>query len=326
MTEGPSSAGPLPAVDRVQKWLRTLPGYGHASVESITLLSDGYSHVTCRLTMTNAPLQVAVLRVQPQRGIFEPYDVLREGEVLRRLATTAVPVPQVLASEADPAVLGAPFLLLEWIDAPHIPLPSPETDFASYMAGLSAFATALVAVHTVDWRAAGLGFLGVPASPTDAFVIEVENIARRMNAFGCQREPLLNQALAMLRKPTLTSGRLALCQGDPNIFNYLLRDGQIAAIVDWEQARISDPRSDIGQLGALGHLKGAPFGPARDMAFVQLYEISAGETLVDLELFRALWLFQLGVIYFGMKQLSTIEPWFQWPQIRELLTLSLAEL
>ncbi len=73
------------------------------------------------MKLTDAPVAAAVLRIQPTRGIFEPYNILREGEVLNHLAGTAVPVPGVLASESDPRFFGAPFLLLESIDAAHVP-------------------------------------------------------------------------------------------------------------------------------------------------------------------------------------------------------------
>ena len=86
-------------------------------------------------------MTTAVLRIQPTRGIFEPYDVLREGRVLSHLAGTAVPVPGVLAAESDARFLGSPFLLLESIDAPH--MPAPEADFATFAADLPAFAAAL---------------------------------------------------------------------------------------------------------------------------------------------------------------------------------------
>ena len=97
-------------------------------------------------------------------------------------------------------------------------------------------------------------------------------------------------------------------------------------MVDWEQARISDPRSDVAQLIALSHLKGAaPFGPVRENPFVQLYEGASGEALDDMEVFRAFWLFQLGVVFHGWKVHGT-DPWFSWAQIQDLLTLALAEL
>ena len=97
-------------------------------------------------------------------------------------------------------------------------------------------------------------------------------------------------------------------------------------MVDWEQALISDPRSDIGQLVALSHLKGAaPYGPPSENVFVQLYEAATDNRLEGMELFRARWLFQLGVVYHGWKAYGT-EPWFSWAQLEDLLTRALAEL
>jgi aminoglycoside phosphotransferase (APT) family kinase protein len=250
--------------------------------------------------------------------------VLREGEVLRCLAGTAVPVPAVLAAEPDPAFFGAPVLLIEFVDAPH--MPAPEVDPAAFFADLTPFAEALAAIHQLDWRAAGLSFLGVPASAADGYRGEVEVVAERMNRFGCGDEPLLVRALERLRASSPTAGRLALCQGDPNPFNYLFRDGEVVAVVDWEQARISDPRSDVAQLVALSYLKGAaPFGPVRENPFAQLYEAATGVQLDGLELFRAFWLFQLGVVFHGWKLYGT-EPWFTWPQVEDFLTHALAEL
>ena len=147
-----------------------------------------------------------------------------------------------------------------------------------------------------------------------------------MSAFGCADEPLLNRALTALLASTPSGGRLALCHGDPNPFNYLFRGQQLVGVVDWEQALISDPRSDIGQLVSLSHLRSAvPYGPPSENLFVQLYEASTGERLESMELFRARWLFQLGVVYHGWKAYGT-EPWFSWAPVEELLTRSLAEL
>jgi aminoglycoside phosphotransferase (APT) family kinase protein len=313
---------PEPAV--VESWLRTQPGFEDARMATVVPLTDGLSNVTCRLELTDAPVGAAVLRIQPMHGIFEPYDILREGEVLKRLADTAVPVPDVLAAERDPSFFGAPFLLLGSIDAPH--MPAPEADPETFAADLPPFAAAIASIHAIDWRAAGLDFLGVPSSAAEGFQGEVEAVARRMPAFGCADEPLLNRALTTLLASTPSDGRLALCHGDTNPFNYLFRDQQVVGVVDWEQALISDPRSDIAQLLALSHLRGAaPYGPPSENPFVQLYQSATGETLESMELFRARWLFQLGVVYHGWKAYGT-EPWFTWAQVEELLARSLAEL
>ena len=68
-------------------------------------------------------------------------------------------------------------MLLVSIDAPH--MPAPEADFATIAADRPAFAAAVAGIHALDWKAAGLDFLGVPSSPVEAFRGEVETVARR---------------------------------------------------------------------------------------------------------------------------------------------------
>jgi aminoglycoside phosphotransferase (APT) family kinase protein len=195
----------------------------------------------------------------------------------------------------------------------------PEASFGAYTA-------AVAAIHALDWRSLGLDFLGVPPSPRAGIETEIEAVAARMPAFECEREPLLARALAALRKAVPGDGRLALCQGDINVFNYLFRAQKVVAVVDWEQARISDPRSDIGQLVALSHLKGAPFGPANEVPFVRAYEATTGAALPGMEFFRARWLFELGVIYYGWKAFNDSDPWYSWRDLFRLLEQALAEL
>src|SRR5665213_2847433 len=185
----------------------------------------------------------------------------------------------MLGSEPGREPLGAPFIVMEWVDAPHMGLAA-DADFG-------AFTRAVVAIHHVDWEELGLGLLGVPATLGEALASELDVVAARMTAFGCANEPVLRLALNALRRQIPGDGRLAFCQGDINIFNYLFRGGEVAAVVDWEQARLSDPRSDVGQLTALSHLKGAPWGDADRQGFVLAYGAAVGTPLGGMAWFRA---------------------------------------
>lgn len=259
------------------------------------------------------------LRLQRERGIFEPYDVIREGRVIAALERTAVPVPRVLGMEPDAGVLGARFIVLEWVDAPHMGA-APDADF-------DAFTRMVARIHAVDWRAAGLDFLGVPGSVADALELELATVERRMASFGCLGEPMLRGALERLRATIPGDGRLAFCQGDINVFNYLFRGGEVVAVVDWEEAKISDPRMDVGQLLALSHLKGAPFMPTERMPFAMRYRAATRMDLGDLRWARAAWLWQLGVIHFGWRRFGNgSAPWYSLEQVGELLEMALAEL
>lgn len=299
-------------------WLRGVPEFEGATVTTIEPLDGGASNLTCRVNLRDGPVTRLALRMQRERGIFEPYDVLREGEVLRRLAASTVPVPGVVAEERDATALGAPFLLLEWIDAPHMGVAGPEADFG-------AFTEMVARIHGLDWAALGLAFLGVPANAAEAMRGEIALVGARLERFA-PGEPLLREARERLLKAVPADGRLALCQGDINVFNYLFRARQVAAVVDWEQARISDPRSDVGQLLALSALKGAGWAPANEAPFARAYGAAAGAPLTGMAFFRAFWLWQLGVIYHGWKAFNGTDPWYSWEDASSLLARALDEL
>ena len=308
----------VPASETFEPWLRRLAGFSDAQVRAIEPVDGGASNITCRVSLDGADVPYICLRVQRDHGIFEPYDVVREGEVIRRLQPSAVPVPRLLRSEAGREPLGAPFIVMEWVDAPHMGVAA-DADFG-------VFTRAVVSIHQVDWEELGLGMLGVPATLAEALGGELDAVAARMAAFGCANEPVLRLALNALRRQIPGNGRLALCQGDINIFNYLFRGGEVAAVVDWEQARLSDPRSDVGQLTALSHLKGAPWGDADRQGFVLAYGAAAGTPLSGMAWFRARWLFELAVIYHGWVGFNASEPWYSWPEVSGLLVQAIAEL
>src|SRR4051794_1576227 len=84
-------------------------GAGDLELEPI---GEGHSNVTYRVTRADG--STMVLR-RPPRGPLPPsaHDVLREARLLRALAPPAARVPAVLAVGDDPAVIGAPFYVME---------------------------------------------------------------------------------------------------------------------------------------------------------------------------------------------------------------------
>lgn len=308
----------IPEARSFEKWLRLRPGFEAVRVIDVVALDGGASNITCRVDLDGAEADAVALRVQRERGIFEPYDVVREGEVIRRLEPSAVPVPKLIASEPSTEALGAPFIVLEWVDAPHMG-NAPDANFGEFLA-------AVAAIHRLDWRGLGLDMLGVPGSPRDALLGEIAAIEWRRERFEGAEEPLLVAARDVLMATAPGDGRLALCQGDINVFNYLFRDGKVVAVVDWEQARISDPRSDVAQLMALRVLKGAPFEAADEQPFVHAYAAVAGAPVHGMAWFRARWLWELGVIYHGWRAFSGSEPWYSHEQWTTALEAGLDEL
>ena len=60
---------------------------------------------------------------------------------------------------------------------------------------------------------------------------------------------LLRYAIRWLRANVACSGTLTLCHGDYRIGNFMVDDGRINGIFDWELAHVSDPVEDIAYSG-----------------------------------------------------------------------------
>src|ERR1700691_3097803 len=108
---------------------------------------------------------------RPPRGPLLPtaHDVVREYRVLKALQNTPVPVPRMYACCEDPAYIGAPFVLMEYMRGRVIRsglIPSKEKSFAETPAQRQAVSEQiidlLVTLQKVDWRAVGLEGFGRP--------------------------------------------------------------------------------------------------------------------------------------------------------------------
>src|SRR5205085_1409173 len=106
-----------------------------------------------------------VLRRPPLGHVVETaHDMTREHRVMSALATTAVPVPRVFATCDDPAVIGAPFYVMERVEGRVLreleeiqTLTPPEAERCSH-----ALVDVLADLHAVDYDAVGLGDFGRP--------------------------------------------------------------------------------------------------------------------------------------------------------------------
>ena len=252
--------------------------------------------VTCEGRVSMLPL---VLRPQRASGVLAPYDVERQLQVMRCLGPSAVPVPPVAWFEPDASFLGAPFYLMGRLEGRSLPLftyggPSPE---------LAAVAAALAGVHAADWRGLGLDFL-LPAgtdrdAPPAPIACDLDQWRRRAEHSGIGSRPELIALAHFLRAAEPPDARHALIHGDPNPGNYLIRDGRVAAVLDWELTAIGDPRADLGFYAALLTLfAGAPPNTGRT-ELAEAYEATTDETLHDLDFYEAAGLYKMAIIMAG---------------------------
>ena len=114
------------------------------------------------------------------------------------------------------------------------------------------------------------------------------------------REPSALTALAhFLREEEPPEARHALIHGDPNPGNYLIRDGRVVGVLDWELTAIGDPRADLGFYAALLTLFAGASAHAGRTELTEAYAATTGETLHDLDFYEAAGLYKMAIIMAG---------------------------
>jgi aminoglycoside phosphotransferase (APT) family kinase protein len=214
----------------------------------VTPIGEGHSNVT--LAVRSADREVILRR--PPRGPLPPsaHDVLREARLLRALEDTAVRVPKVLLTCEDPAVIGAPFYLMERVEGEVITdaMPVPLDHPGERLRVAEELIDALVELHAVDWQAAGLDGFGKPSGYLD----------RQLRRFGGLWEhnrtrdvPAVEQVGAWLAANRPDSPAATIVHGDYRLGNVIFAPdppARLAGILDWEMATIGDPLADLGYL------------------------------------------------------------------------------
>ena len=258
-----------------------------------------------------------VLR-RPPRGPLLPtaHDVVREYRFIAALHGRArVPAPVALCE--DLSVLGAPFYLMERCEGSvlrdSIPAvydtPTGRARIASEMID------ALVELHAVDWRAAGI-------SGKDTGYLD-RQVARWSGQWELTRPrtrelPGLDQVTAWLRERVPQSGPATVVHGDYKLDNvmYGSTEPRLLAIFDWEMATIGDPLADLGYLmNQWGPAAPVPGYEDRESILVRLtdtegfpsademaamYEARSGRSMGDVLFYRALALYKGIVILEGL--------------------------
>ena len=223
-------------------------------------------------------------------------------------------MPPVLGYETDPSVLGEPFLVMNRVDGE---VPNDQSlvgtpgvihhGDATARAGLvESTIQAMVEVHRLDWRAAGLGWLDRLAGGEADAVAGESRMASQLRLWrsyatrhlGGRAHPVLMDALGWLDRNRFDDGEVSLVWGDARLANSICDDRlRCVALLDWEGAAILPAGVDVGYwlLGdrLVHEVRGAPRLLGMPSAAEQLasYERIAGQRISDLgyyEVFAAM--------------------------------------
>lgn len=210
------------------------------------LFAAGGSNLTYRVT--DAEGLARVLRRPPVgRALETAHDMAREVRIIGALrARGVVPVPACLGYCDDPAVTGAPFSVLEFVEGTVLRSAADAADLSPAMADTAtdALIAGQVALHTVDLDAVGLGDLG----RHHGYVArQLRRWRRQIDDVGLRPLPLLDELHDRLVSTIPPErARPALAHGDYRFDNVILdEDFGLAAVLDWELCTTGDPIADF---------------------------------------------------------------------------------
>jgi len=170
--------------------------------------------------------------------------VAPEYNVLDHLWRCGLPVPRPLLTEYDPSHLHHPFLLMECVPGSA----QSATALSSRGPQLGArLATLLARIHNCDLRQVYGGVSTRPLPARQRVLAMVEKYYRVWLEERIEPSLILEAGYAWLRSHVdQVDHNLVLVHADFDFRNFLVHDGEISAIVDWEVAHPGDPTEDLG--------------------------------------------------------------------------------
>jgi aminoglycoside phosphotransferase (APT) family kinase protein len=234
----------------------------------------------------------------------------REYRILSALRGSPVPHPEVVALCEDHDVLGCTFFVMERIDGinPMPPLPDALDTDETRSEVAYAMVDALAAIHSLDWRAVGLGDLGRP----DGFhERQVERWIRQLSSYEGRDLPGIDRVAEWLSAHPPPSFVPTLMHGDFHMFNLLIADeppGRVTAVVDWETATIGDPLLDLAGFCEIWCPLAGDGWPTRSDLESRYAQSRGIELPASLAYWDVLYNFRMAVLLEGIHQRSLHDP------------------
>jgi aminoglycoside phosphotransferase (APT) family kinase protein len=156
-----------------------------------------------------------------------------EYRLLRLLQASGLPAPRPLFFDSSGAIFPTPSLVLEYVEGAPEFSPANPVDFARRLA------ETLVAIHRIDGARPDLSFL--PRGEGEY----AGQVGRRPGQVNQALDEARIRAALEAAWPIPRRNAPVLLHGDFWPGNVLWRAGQLAAVIDWEDARVGDPLLDL---------------------------------------------------------------------------------
>jgi aminoglycoside phosphotransferase (APT) family kinase protein len=307
---------------RLNDWITTqdLPGQG--PVTAVQRLRGGMQNQVFLLERDGGAF---VLRRPPVAKPGTSKTMVREARVLKALAGTEVPHPELYALCEDTEVTGATFYCMEPLEgfAPGGALKGAyEIDPAWRRAMGGEFVAAAAALAAIDLDTAGLADLGKPADwherQVERWRTQLEGYTASFAGYDPKGLPHFDNVGRWLSDNLPSGRRIGLVHGDFQFANVMfsLKAPRISGVVDWELASLGDPLLDLGWVLTSWTEEGDPpgrkplvqpwedFGSRTDL--VRRYGEITGRDMAEMDWFFALACYKLACLLEGTVAASKV--------------------
>lgn len=212
-----------------------------------SLIAGGHSNLTYAVTASDGR-RYALRRPPLGHVLATAHDMGREHRIIAALEPTPVPVAPLVGLCTDPAVNGAPFYVMRFVDGLVIRdrEAAAALDLPVRRVATESLVDTLVKIHEVDVDAVGLGDLG----RKDGY------IARQLKRWRTQwhdsktRElDAIDEVHGILSAKMPEQQGSGIVHGDYRLDNCIFSArGEVLAVLDWELCTLGDVLADLAQL------------------------------------------------------------------------------
>ena len=234
----------------LQDWLAGALGANSIAIKNAELLSGGAIGENWRSDVkvaggSHAGAHSWVLRTDAASRMAMSHTRANEFACPRAAHDAGVLVPEPIMDCGDAAIIGAPLMVVGLLGGlalgPKI-VRDPTIEKHGDELG-SALGAELAKIHLVRPPHAGLDFLPVPdISPA---LVQVAQMRGNLDTLP-EKRPALEYILAWLEENAPPAARVTLCHGDFRTGNYMVEEGKLNGILDWEFCHWGDPHLDVG--------------------------------------------------------------------------------
>lgn len=281
---------------------------GFRDLRGIDKFNSGQSNPTYLLTAGSGRY---VLRAKPPGQLLRSaHQVDREYRVMKALAGTAVPVPEVLhlSGEGAESPIGRMFYVMAYLEGrifwdPALPEIAGRTERAELYDAMNA---TLAAMHDIDVATVGLADFGKPGN---YFERQLSRWSSQYRASETNSISDMDDLIAWLEGHLpADEGRASLVHGDYRLDNVMFATDrpEIVAVLDWELSTLGHPYADLAYqcmqwrlphssgFRGLGGVDRAAIGIPSEADYVALYCRRRGIPAIDN------WTFYLAFSFFRL--------------------------